>query len=379
MTHPLANCTYEKGFGNANPLFKDAFPLWQNLETPNPVTVFSGQPVGMGTPAADYVAAVMSWTDKPDGIEVSTWGDMIDLDRAATDPDYVRQLNASYGGIWALSDHLVTELIFQFPIDRTSFEGIASDLFEGIESEEWLTPAECETVRKRAIAHLKKVVDAAAHMKKVLGHDVVINGFTGCSIMHLIHNFPNNQKAVEKAFAAWGKIWREDILPYFEEKGVCFALEIHPGEMAFDFWSAVKCLEAVEYHPNFGFNLDPSHPAWMGSNPAAMAAALGDRVFHVHGKGITRNAHDGLASCLGGWLDFGDNRRGWSFEANGLGCVEVMTFVGTLKAIGYRGPLSGEWESCRNDWSEAQPMMVTVLKTARDTKGASGSFDTFDN
>ena len=43
-----------------------------------------------------------------------------------------------------------------------------------------------------------------------------------------------------------------------------FALEVHPTEIAFDIASAQRALEAVDHHPRFGFNFDPSHFAYQG-------------------------------------------------------------------------------------------------------------------
>ena len=45
----------------------------------------------------------------------------------------------------------------------------------------------------------------------------------------------------------------------FEKAGVRFALEVHPTEIAFDIASSERAIEAVDGHPAFGFNYDPSH------------------------------------------------------------------------------------------------------------------------
>ncbi|HAC73896.1 MAG TPA: AP endonuclease, partial [Porphyromonadaceae bacterium] len=42
------------------------------------------------------------------------------------------------------------------------------------------------------------------------------------------------------------------------------ALEVHPTEIAFDTFSAQRALEALDHHPAFGFNYDPSHLGYQG-------------------------------------------------------------------------------------------------------------------
>ena len=48
----------------------------------------------------------------------------------------------------------------------------------------------------------------------------------------------------------------------FDGEGVRFAHEVHPGEIAYDYWTSVRTLEAIEHRNAFGFNWDPSHMMW---------------------------------------------------------------------------------------------------------------------
>mgnify|MGYP006307578289 CR=1 FL=1 len=68
---------------------------------------------------------------------------------------------------------------------------------------------------------------------------------------------------IEEGFHDFAKRWGS-ILAEFEKVNVNFALEVHPTEIAFDTASAERALEALNYHPRFGFNYDPSHLGYQG-------------------------------------------------------------------------------------------------------------------
>ena len=73
------------------------------------------------------------------------------------------------------------------------------------------------------------------------------------------------------------------IMDKFKEYGVKFAMEPHPNNIIYDLHSAKRALELLDYHPNFGFNLDPANlMATGGLLPENFIDELGDRIFHVH-------------------------------------------------------------------------------------------------
>jgi sugar phosphate isomerase/epimerase len=87
--------------------------------------------------------------------------------------------------------------------------------------------------------------------------------------------------------------------------------------------------------------------------PQFLDAALfvedfGDYIAHVHIKDSRRRL-DGRRSILGSHLDFGHPRRGWDFVSAGRGDVDFEALIRALGAIGYRGPLSIEWEDSAMD------------------------------
>jgi sugar phosphate isomerase/epimerase len=50
------------------------------------------------------------------------------------------------------------------------------------------------------------------------------------------------------------------------------------------------------------------------------------------------------AGVFGGHLAFGDRRRFWNFRSPGRGTIDFEQVIRALNEIGYRGPLSVEWE-----------------------------------
>ena len=58
---------------------------------------------------------------------------------------------------------------------------------------------------------------------------------------------------------------------------------------------------------------------------------------------------NGHGSILGSHLSYGDLRRGWDYVSPGRGDVNWDQIIRYLNQIGYRGPLSIEWEDSGMD------------------------------
>jgi sugar phosphate isomerase/epimerase len=144
--------------------------------------------------------------------------------------------------------------------------------------------------------------------------------------------------AYERIVALWNPIF--DV---FDECGVRFALEVHPTEIAFDYYPAKRLLEAFGGRRTLGFNLDPSHLLWQGVKPELFIRDFADRIYHVHMKDVAIRL-DGRAGILGSHLPFGDLRRAWNFRSLGHGDVDFDAIIRELNAALYAGPLSVEWE-----------------------------------
>ena len=71
----------------------------------------------------------------------------------------------------------------------------------------------------------------------------------------------------------WVSICWNRILDFCDEVGVRFALEVHPCEISYCFWTARRLLEAMKYWGAFGFNTDPSHLYWQRADSVRFEAA----------------------------------------------------------------------------------------------------------
>jgi sugar phosphate isomerase/epimerase len=185
----------------------------------------------------------------------------------------------------------------------------------------------------------------------------VVNGFSGSAIWPLIYSFPPNDFAdIERGYADFAERWAP-IIDVFDREGVRFALEVHPTEIAYDFATTRKALDAIGNRDGFGINLDPSHFAHQFLDTAQFAREFADRIYHVHVKDSKRRL-DGRRSILASHLEFGDRDRGWDFVSPGHGDVDFDEFFRTLNEIRYTGPLSVEWEDSGMDreWGAAEAL-----------------------
>ena len=211
-----------------------------------------------------------------------------------------------------------------------------------------------EGVRQRAAAEVKDTARAArrffdaapAAVKEQLAKSgrTVVNGFTGSSIWHLLYSFPPVSPAqIEEGYADFARRWTP-ILDVFEENDVCFALEVHPTEIAFDLATTRRSLAAIGEHPRFGFNFDPSHLGYQGVDYLGFLREFGDRVFNVHVKDVWWAEHGQAIGVFGGHADFGTDGRFWDFRSPGRGKIDFEGLIRCLNHARYAGPLTIEWE-----------------------------------
>ncbi len=152
-----------------------------------------------------------------------------------------------------------------------------------------------------------------------------------------------------------------------------FGLEVHPTEIAYDFVTTHKTLDAIGRREGFGINFDPSHFAHQFLDSAAFVEEFADRIYHVHIKDSKRRLN-GRRSILASHLNFGEAERGWDFVSPGHGDVDFEALIRMLNRIGYQGPLSIEWEDSGMDreWG-AQDAIAFVRRT--DFAPSSVAFD----
>ncbi len=313
-----------------------------------PVTLFTGQWADL--PLEELAKKVSDWGF--DGLELACWGDHFEVDRALEEDGYVQSrwdiLNKYNLNCYAISSHLVGQCVADDPIDMRHQRILPPRLWGD---------GDPEGVRQRCAEEMKNTAIAA----KLFGVDVV-NGFTGSSVWKYLYFFPpTTQEDIDKGYEDFAARWLP-ILDVFQENGVKFGLEVHPTEIAYDIITSQRALEAVDFHPAFGFNFDPSHFIHQFVDPVEFINAFGDRIWHVHVKD-SRVQLTGRNSILGSHLDFGDYRRGWDFVSPGRGGVEWDKLVRALNRIGYTGPLSIEWEDSGMDRDWGAPEALAMVRS----------------
>jgi sugar phosphate isomerase/epimerase len=299
---------------------------------PRPVTLFTGQFADI--PLEELAKKAAAWGY--DGLELACWGDHVDVTRAAKDKKYAKsrkEILADNGlKCFAISNHLAGQLVCDPNNDERS-DMFAPEQYHG----------DAEKKRKWAVAEMKNTARAA----KNIGVKVV-NGFTGSPIWHLLYSFPPvSDEMIEKGFQRFAKLWNP-ILDVFDECGVKFALEVHPTEIAFDIVTARRVLKVLKKRRAFGFNFDPSHLHWQMVDPVVFLNEFSNRIYHVHMKDAAVTL-DGETGILGSHLNFGSPGRGWDFRSLGRGGVDFEEIIRALNFMGYKGPLSVEWEDAAMD------------------------------
>jgi sugar phosphate isomerase/epimerase len=138
---------------------------------------------------------------------------------------------------------------------------------------------------------------------------------------------------------------------------------VHPSEIAYDFYTAVESLKAVEHREAFGFNWDPSHMMWQGIDPVQFIVDFADRIYHVDCKDTRLRAANGRYGVLGSHLPWGDPRRGWDFVSTGHGDVPWEDSFRALNSVGYSGPISIEWEDAGMDRLQGAEEAVAFVRS----------------
>jgi len=297
-----------------------------------PVTLFTGQWADMSFQTICEKARDFGY----DGLELACWGDHFEVDKAdQAYCDSKLEILYKYGlNTWAISSHLVGQAVCD--IIDIRHKSILPDYI-------W-KDGDAEGVRKRAADELVKTAEAA----KRLGVKVV-NGFTGSSIWHLNYSFPPvPPEMIEEGYADFARRFKP-IMDEYESLGIKFALEVHPTEIAFDIATAERALAAIDSHPAFGFNYDPSHFGYQGVDYVEFIYKFARRIFHVHMKDVGWSPFPTEAGVFGGHLDFGDRRRYWDFRSLGHGNIDFEEIIRALNRIKYNGPLSVEWEDSGMD------------------------------
>ncbi|GAB3130883.1 sugar phosphate isomerase/epimerase family protein [Marisediminicola antarctica] len=326
---------------------------------PRNFTLFTGQWADLPFEKVAELAGQWGY----DGLEIAVSGDHLDASRW-DDDDYIQGkldiLERNNLKVWAISNHLTGQAVCDDPIDFRH-QSIVGPRVWG--------DGNPDGVRERAAEEMK----LTARLAKRLGVDTVV-GFTGSSIWQYVAMFPPVPATmIEAGYQDFADRWNP-ILDVFDECGVRFAHEVHPSEIAYDYWSTVRTLEAIGHRPAFGLNWDPSHFMWQQVDPVAFISDFADRIYHVDCKDTKMRIGGGRNGILSSHLPWGDPRRGWDFVSAGRGDVPWEESFRALTAIGYTGPISVEWEDAGMDRLRGAPEALAFLKSF-DFEPPTSSFD----
>lgn len=189
-----------------------------------------------------------------------------------------------------------------------------------------------ESVRSGVLAHLKKVITAAALMRVP-----VVNTFMGAD--HTLSLEENWSRA---------ELILPDIVAHARDKGVKLAFENCPMIFSQDEWPGGN---NIAYSPKIwrrifetwgdavGMNYDPSHLVWQMIDQPRFIREFGPHIVHVHAKDVMID-HDGLYE--NGIMSAG---MGWQVpRMPGLGDIDWAEFFSGLYRAGYNGPVIIEHE-----------------------------------
>lgn len=294
---------------------------------PRPILLFTGPWADL--PLDDLAPQAADWGYQ--GLELCCWGDHLEVQRGLSEDAYAPD---------RLS--LLARHDLQVPVVANHKVGQAvSDVIDG--RHQPLVPeyvwgdGDPDGVRQRAAEEMA----ATFRLAEKLGAGVV-SGFTGSPVWSYVGGYPAPRPGViADAFRQFARQWTP-ILDAARECGVRFACEVHPGQLAFDLYSAEVVLDALHGREEFGWTFDPSHLHWQGVDPVEFLRRFPDRIFHVHVKDAVLTLN-GRAGVLPGYWPSGDPRRGFQFRSPGRGGVDWDAILRALNDIGYDGPLAVDW------------------------------------
>jgi sugar phosphate isomerase/epimerase len=300
---------------------------------PRPVTLFTGPWADL--PLEVLAAKAAEWGY--DGLELCCWGDHFEVNRSESEDAYTSarlDLLARHDlQLPVLANHKVGQLVCD-DLDKRH-QSLAPDHVWG--------DGKAAGVRQRAAEEMMATFRAAERMGAA-----VVSGFTGSPIWGAVTGYPAPRpETIADALKQFAKLWNP-ILDVARDVGVKFAYEVHPGQIAFDLYTAEAALDALGGREEFGFTFDPSHMHWQGLDPVEFLRKFPDRIFHVHVKdaALSLNGRTGL---LSGYWPSGDPRRGFQFRSPGRGGVDWEAIVRALHDINYDGPLSVDWHDAGMD------------------------------
>ena len=207
-----------------------------------------------------------------DGIEIACQAH-VDIHKILEDEQYLARFRGTldkYGmKVWALGAHLIGQCVGDNWDPR--LDNFAPATLAG----------KPEEIRAWAVQEMKDIARAAQKLGVT-----VVTCFLGSPIWAYWYSFPQTtREMVDAGFRRIKELWTP-IFDVYDQCGVKLALEVHPTEIAFDYYSTQRLLDELEWRPTLGLNFDPSHLVWQGVNPAIFLRDFAERIYHVHMKDV---------------------------------------------------------------------------------------------
>jgi sugar phosphate isomerase/epimerase len=265
------------------------------------------------------------------GLELACWGDHFEVQPALSEDAYCRKKTDLLGRY-----DLTLALLSNQRVGQAVSDPIGERHQANLPDYVW-GDGDPDGVRERAVEEMVATIQAA--QKLGLG---VVTGLAGSPVWSEISGFPwPDGERLAQGLETFARQW-QPIFDACRDAGVRFALEVQPGQIAFDIYSAEMILEAVEGREEFGFTLDPGALHWQGVDPVEFVHRFGDRIVHVHMRDValTLNGRTGLFCAQ---LPSRDQRRGWAYRSPGHGGVDWENVIRALNDVGYDGPLAVDW------------------------------------
>lgn len=277
---------------------------------------------------ADYMASLGY-----KGLQIPTNDPHIfDVKKAAESKTYADEIKGKLAEkgleITELSTHLQGQLVASHPIYNPLFDAFSPKEVHGNE------PAR----REWAIEQVKLAAVASRHLG-LTSHV----GFSGALAWPFLYPWPQRPAGlIETAFKELGKRWKP-ILDVYDENGVDYCFELHPGEDLFDGVTFERFLKNVDNHPRANINYDPSHFVLQALDYVQFIDFYHERIkaFHVKDAELNPSGKQGVYSGFAGWAD-----RAGRFRSLGDGQVDFSAIFSKLSQYGYDGWAVLEWECC---------------------------------
>ena len=314
-----------------------------------PITLFTGQWADL--PFVEICKLAEGWGY--DGLEIACWGDHFEVDKALSDDSYIpgrlELLESHHLKVFAISNHLVGQAVCDNPIDERHKKSCPLEYG-------------ATASRRGPAAGGRRTQEHRASGKPPRGENG--NRLYGLVDLAPVAMFPPvPPQMVERGYADFAQRFNP-ILDVFDQEGVRFAHEVHPSEIAYDYWTTVAALDAIGHRPAFGLNFDPSHFMWQDLDPVGFLWDFRDRIYHVDCKESKRQLN-GRNGRLCSHLPWGDPRRGWDFVRPAMVTCPGRRYPHAQRHR-LRRPISIEWEDAGMDRLIGAPEALELTALVED-------------